>query len=347
MSKKQNNTDLIYNNKVDKMRYNVVKIEKPESCRGCPVSDHNHISGGYAVMTDSVFTKICSKCKVEKPVSEYYKRTASKDGLAAICKTCESIRCKAYQKENSERLKSYRKKHYEGNIELNKIKRKKYYQENAERIKARVKAYRESNPEKVAECVTKSKNKNPIKYAKMHKEWYENNFENVQAQKKLYREENIIEFKEREKAYRNANPEKIKAYKDTHKKEISASNKAYYRLHRDEKLEYNKRYFKTPVGKIANKKNCHRYRATKLNVTVEDFNPFDVLERDSYKCQICGIKTNPNLKSQYHPKYPNLDHIIPLSKGGEHSRKNTQCLCRQCNMEKHNKENFGDQMRLF
>lgn len=33
-------------------------------------------------------TKVCSKCGKEKPVSEFYRRTASKDGLNASCKEC-------------------------------------------------------------------------------------------------------------------------------------------------------------------------------------------------------------------------------------------------------------------
>ena len=40
------------------------------------------------------------------------------------------------------------------------------------------------------------------------------------------------------------------------------------------------------------------------------------------------------------------DKAIPLSKGGSHTKKNCQCLCRQCNSTKHN-SGKGDQLRLF
>ena len=47
-----------------------------------------------------------------------------------------------------------------------------------------------------------------------------------------------------------------------------------------------------------------------------------ILTRDGYRCQLCGVKTLPN-----HPptsdRYPTLDHIVPLSRGGAHSRENT------------------------
>ena len=44
--------------------------------------------------------------------------------------------------------------------------------------------------------------------------------------------------------------------------------------------------------------------------------------------------------------YPNLDHIIPLKKGGSHTRLNSQCLCHKCNIIK-GSTGVGDQLRLF
>lgn len=55
--------------------------------------------------------------------------------------------------------------------------------------------------------------------------------------------------------------------------------------------------------------------------------------RDGGVCQICG----EHLSFEVHyndPKYPSIDHIIPLSKGGLHRWDNVQLLCRECNMLK-------------
>lgn len=57
-------------------------------------------------------TKICSKCKVEKPISEFYKAINYKLGVRAICKKCDHI---------------YKTEHYINNNE--------YYQKNKDSIR--------------------------------------------------------------------------------------------------------------------------------------------------------------------------------------------------------------------
>ena len=86
-------------------------------------------------------------------------------------------------------------------------------------------------------------------------------------------------------------------------------------------------------------------RARKRKATVERFDPLEILERDKWRCHICGIKTPKRLRGTFEPNAPELDHIIPLVAGGEHSRKNTACACRACNIRKGGKP-LG-QMRMI
>lgn len=72
----------------------------------------------------------------------------------------------------------------------------------------------------------------------------------------------------------------------------------------------------------------------KGNGVYEVVNPFVVFKRDGYKCKLCGVKTPLSLRGTTHDNAPELDHIITLHDGGEHSYTNTQCACRKCNMEK-------------
>ena len=50
-----------------------------------------------------------------------------------------------------------------------------------------------------------------------------------------------------------------------------------------------------------------------------------VLNRGGRSQKICG------------PTYPSLDHVIPLARGGDHSRPNSALACMQCNRSKHTK----------
>ena len=59
---------------------------------------------------------------------------------------------------------------------------------------------------------------------------------------------------------------------------------------------------------------------------------FSVYERDRYRCRRCGVSE----------RYAALeiDHIIPISKGGKSTYENLQTLCRKCNYEKGNKRYY-------
>jgi hypothetical protein len=70
----------------------------------------------------------------------------------------------------------------------------------------------------------------------------------------------------------------------------------------------------------------------------EHVNAFKVFARDGWTCQMCKRKTPRKLRGTIAPNAPEVDHIIPLSKGGDHTYLNTQLLCRQCNNDKSDKE---------
>lgn len=102
--------------------------------------------------------------------------------------------------------------------------------------------------------------------------------------------------------------------------------------------------------KLGNKKFCsekcrrkvHRRNVSSRtdarirSVTVESVNPIKVFERDGWKCQLCGKNTPRTKRGTLDKNAPELDHIMPLSRGGEHSYRNTQCSCRSCNAAKGN-----------
>lgn len=86
-------------------------------------------------------------------------------------------------------------------------------------------------------------------------------------------------------------------------------------------------------------------RARTKSGRIEAVNPIKVFERDAWRCQSCRKPTPRKLRGSSAPMAPEMDHIVPLSKGGEHSYRNVQCLCRQCNGAKG--DGAGGQLRLF
>lgn len=91
-----------------------------------------------------------------------------------------------------------------------------------------------------------------------------------------------------------------------------------------------------PVPRIADRANiASRRRAERMRSAVRE--PVDlivVLERDGWACRECGRETSKELRGQFVPSAPEVDHIIPLSRGGSHTYDNLRCLCRRCNQIK-------------
>jgi len=94
-------------------------------------------------------------------------------------------------------------------------------------------------------------------------------------------------------------------------------------------------YKTTDAYKNAKKANRVKRKAIQRGATVADsINPLLILDRDKWKCYLCGVKTPKELRGTYLDNAPELDHVIPLSKGGLHVESNLRCACRKCNAEK-------------
>ena len=96
-------------------------------------------------------------------------------------------------------------------------------------------------------------------------------------------------------------------------------------------------YNKSEVTRAVRRRSRSSYRAAKKANTIEAFDPIEILERDKWRCQICGVKTPKSLRGTSDPRAPELDHIIPISQNGAHARFNAQCACKRCNRAKSDK----------
>lgn len=88
-------------------------------------------------------------------------------------------------------------------------------------------------------------------------------------------------------------------------------------------------HFKVSTGWVYRDEGA-RFR--KWNVRRESLTQskkFEILRRDNYTCKKCCRVADYNLSMH-------VDHIIPLSKGGDNSEENLQTLCVDCNLSKGN-----------
>jgi 5-methylcytosine-specific restriction endonuclease McrA len=69
---------------------------------------------------------------------------------------------------------------------------------------------------------------------------------------------------------------------------------------------------------------------------VENVDPMQVFERDNWICQLCNHPVS-KIRDKRFIDIASLDHIIPLSKGGQHSYANTQLAHLNCNIRKGNR----------
>jgi hypothetical protein len=74
-------------------------------------------------------------------------------------------------------------------------------------------------------------------------------------------------------------------------------------------------------------------RAREAGAAVVDvFDRLTVFDRDGWACYLCGRATDPEA-SPFDPASPTVDHVVPLSKGGEHSLANARTACLHCNKQ--------------
>lgn len=109
-----------------------------------------------------------------------------------------------------------------------------------------------------------------------------------------------------------------------------------------------KRYATDASYRERNLSAVHARRADKLGLGNKKVLLSYLIQRDGNQCRIptCCFTTRKvtDLGSKG-PRRPSIDHITPLSKGGEHALHNVQLAHYRCNLAKNNRSS-GDQLAL-
>ena len=126
-------------------------------------------------------SKICTKCHVNKEITDFVISKTIKSGYCSVCKIC---------------MKDYKKKHYVKNIILINEKNKKYYLENKNKIRI--------NQNK--------KYKNDEIFRNKIKEYEKNNSDKIKKQKLEYKIKNKEQIRLKTNEYRKNKKETNKLY---------------------------------------------------------------------------------------------------------------------------------------
>lgn len=180
----------------------------------------------------------------------------------------------------------------------------------------------------------------PGKMRATSQQYREKNREKVNASVRVYYQAHRQERLAYAKAYSTTNPEKIKTRKKAYKAKSIDKIRAYRQATRArDRIKQRERYRKNPEyyrQKMARIRAAHpdryreyveRRRARKLAAPQNDLTSAQWREiKIAYRqrCVYCGRKM----------QRLEMDHIIPLSKGGSHTVSNIVPACRSCNASK-------------
>lgn len=104
-------------------------------------------------------------------------------------------------------------------------------------------------------------------------------------------------------------------------------------LSKKKRAESTKRYLSSEKGKAYKRNKDRNYRFKKRansDGSIGVVSLRKMLEDQDYKCNYCSVDISSS--DDRH-----LDHIYPISKGGDHKIGNVQFLCVSCNIKKSNK----------
>lgn len=185
-------------------------------------------------------------------------------------------------------------------------------------------AYRAANKEAIAVQGKEYRDANKDRIREREHAFYMNHRDEMLARDRAYRERNRDRIIEWAREYREANREKIRE-----------SDRAAYPLRKEQIAARLRAWRKTERGRDADRAKAHRRRAQKIAsgtlVTTEDLSAIRAAQTDKRGRLICWRCRKPINGT------PDLDHFIPLSRGGLHTPGNLHFMHARCNRSKHAK----------
>ena len=127
-------------------------------------------------------TRICSRCGIEKPISEYY---MSQGKPRSYCKICGNKYHDNYVKNNRDKVNAKIRETYKKNIEHKHNIQRLYREKNRKKVDNYNKKYYEEHKEYFSNHAKKYKQEHFDEIKEYNKKWQENNKEHLKEIKKI------------------------------------------------------------------------------------------------------------------------------------------------------------------
>jgi hypothetical protein len=116
-------------------------------------------------------TKICTKCKLKKPLEDFSKHKGGRFGRESICRSCKKL----YYQENLNAYKERDSKHYREHREARLATMARHYEENQEKILAYWHEFNQRNRERIAVRSAQYYENHREEHLARMREWVKNN----------------------------------------------------------------------------------------------------------------------------------------------------------------------------
>lgn len=219
-------------------------------------------------------------------------------------------------------------------------------------------SYRQKRKRYTSAC-KKCEHKRAQKYHEEHYEkeqercrkWRQEHREQRLAYARKYRKLHSEQERERRQKWRKEHHEECRFYGqkwyEEHREEVKTYTRKYYQEHHEQSIaatrnwqkrhlgqyqDYKRGYFRSKSGKASRARTEAKRRAANTiaaTLTAEEWGA--IIRASKGYCYWCHEKFKRS-----GPKKMTRDHVIPLSKGGHHTKENVVAACQECNNHKYN-----------
>jgi 5-methylcytosine-specific restriction endonuclease McrA len=271
-------------------------------------SDH---SDAWGIVMADVYptTKVCTKCSEEKPLTDYNRARLGRYGLTAVCRECKAAEFQARYAPVKERN------------EIARCERAKATQKECGKCLA-TKPVSEFTPNKRG-ALGVNKWCKPC-YNQYGKAYYRKTVEKRRAGGRAIRARDPEKYNAQTRAWRLANPDYYRKRYEAQREIVKARSHARYWADPEgnvrKAVEWAKRNPEKTRASAA-RRRVRKQSAPGRGVSGKEWK--EVFESTLGLCSYCNER-----------KALALDHIEPLSRGGEHDPDNLTPACKSCNCAK-------------